>query len=48
MRDKLKTLDDISRFAVDQTAMTRGEILELTVVLILVVELVLVFAGLMR
>ena len=48
VRDKLKTLDDIYRFAVDQTAMTRGEILELTVVLILVVELVLFFAGLMH
>ena len=48
VREKLKTLDDIYRFAVEQTAMTRGELLELTIVLILVLELVLFFAGIMR
>jgi hypothetical protein len=48
VREKLKTLDDIYRFAVEQTAITRGEIMEFTVVLILVVELVLFFVGLMR
>jgi hypothetical protein len=47
VREKLKTLDDIYRFAVEQTAMARGELLELTVVLILVVELVFFFAGIM-
>lgn len=48
VREKLKTLDDIYRFAVEQTAMARGEVLELMIVLILVFELVLFFAGIMR
>ena len=48
VREKLKTLDDIYRFAVEQTAMTRGEILELSIVLILLFELGLFFAGIMR
>ena len=48
VRDKLKTLDDIYRFAVEQTSMTRGEIMELAIVLILVLELVLFFTGVMR
>jgi hypothetical protein len=48
VRDKLKTLDDIYRFAVEQTAMARGELLELMIVLILVFELALFFAGVMR
>jgi len=48
VREKLKTLDVIYRFAVEQTAMARGELLELTIVLILVLELVLFFAGIMR
>jgi len=48
VREKLKTLDDIYRFAVEQTAMARGEFLELMIVLILVLELVLFFAGIMR
>ena len=48
VREKLKTLDDIYRFAVEQTAMGRGEILELTIVLILVLELVLFFMGIMK
>jgi hypothetical protein len=48
VREKLKTLDDIYRFAVEQTAMARGELLELTIVLILVLELVLFFLGIMR
>jgi hypothetical protein len=48
VREKLQTLDDIYRFAVEQTAMTRGEFLEITIVLILVLELVLFFAGIMR
>ena len=48
VREKLKTLDDIYRFAVEQTAMARGELLELAIVLILVLELVLFFAGIMR
>jgi len=45
---KLKTLDDIYRFAVEQSAMSRGQFLELTIVLILVLELVLFFMGIMK
>jgi hypothetical protein len=48
VQDKLKTLDDIYRFAVEQTGMARGEALELMIVLILVFELVLFFMGIMR
>jgi hypothetical protein len=48
VRDKLKTLDDIYRFAVDQTSMDRGEVLEASIVLILVFELVLFFMGIMK
>ena len=48
VRDKLKTLDDIYRFAVEQTAMARGETLEIMIVLILVFELVLFFMGIMK
>ena len=44
---KLKTLDDIYRFAVEQSAMSRGQFLELSIVLILVFELVLFFMGIM-
>lgn len=45
---KLKTLDDIYRFAVEQSSMSRGQFLELTVVLILILELVLIFLGVMK
>ncbi|MGH7554085.1 MAG: hypothetical protein ACREMQ_13780, partial [Longimicrobiales bacterium] len=48
VREKLKTVDDIYRFAVERTAMVRGEFLEIVVVLILLIELVLFFMGLMR
>ncbi len=48
VQDKLKTLDDIYRFAVEQTGMARGETLELMIVLILVFELILFFMGIMR
>lgn len=47
VREKLQTLDDIYRFAVEQTSMARGEFLEFTIVMILVLELVLFFAGIM-
>ncbi len=47
VKDKLKTLDDIYHFAVDQTSMERGENLELAIVLILVFELILFFMGIM-
>ncbi|MFP5379934.1 MAG: hypothetical protein ACLGHP_09340, partial [Vicinamibacteria bacterium] len=48
VRDKLKTLDDIYRFAVDQTGMDRGEVLEAAIVAILVFELILFFMGIME
>jgi hypothetical protein len=47
VEDKLETLDDIYRFAVEQIAIARGQLLELTIILILVFELVLFFAGIM-
>ncbi len=48
VREKLRTLDAIYRFAVEQTAMARGELLEVSIVAILVLELVLFFAGVMK
>ncbi len=48
VQEKLQTLDDIYRFAVEQTGMARGEFLEATIVAILVLELVLFFAGIMK
>ena len=41
VREKLKTLDVIYRFAVEHAAMTRGELLELIVVILILLELVL-------
>jgi hypothetical protein len=41
VRDKLKTVDDIYRFAVEQAAIARGEFLELTVVVLILLEIVL-------
>jgi hypothetical protein len=48
VHEKLRTLADIYRFAVEQTSMARGEFLELVVVIILVLELVLLLAGVMH
>src|SRR5947208_8584037 len=48
VREKLETLDDIYRFAVEQSSMARGQFLELTVVVILVLELVLILVGVMK
>ena len=48
VQEKLKTLDDIARFALDQSAVSRGQFLEFTVVVILVLELALVFLGVMK
>src|SRR5262249_58152530 len=45
---KLKTLDDIYPFAVEQSSMSRGQFLELTIVLILILELLLIFMGVMK
>jgi hypothetical protein len=47
VREKLQTLDDIYRFAVEQTSMARGEFLEFMIVAILILELVLFFTGIM-
>jgi hypothetical protein len=44
---KLQTLDDIYGFAVEQTGMWRGQFLELTIVLILILELALFLLGIM-
>jgi hypothetical protein len=41
VRDKLKTVDDIYRFAVEQTAIARGQFLELMVVVLILLEIVL-------
>jgi hypothetical protein len=48
VQEKLKTLDDIYRFSVEQTGMARGQFLELVVVIILLLELVLFIGGIMR
>jgi hypothetical protein len=48
VEEKLETLDDIYRFAVEQTGMSQANILELVIVFILVLELGLFFAGLMK
>jgi hypothetical protein len=48
VEDKLETLDDIYRFAVEQVSISRGQFLEIAVVLILVIELVLFFLGVMK
>jgi hypothetical protein len=45
VNDKLKTLDDIYRFAVEHMGMARGEFLELTVVLLILLEIVLLVVG---
>jgi hypothetical protein len=48
VQEKLQTLDDIYRFAVEQSSMARGQFLELTVIVILVLELVLILMGVMK
>jgi hypothetical protein len=48
VRDKLRTLDDIYHFAVEQSSIARGEFLELTIIAILVLELVLFILGIMK
>ena len=48
VRDKLRTLDDIYHFAVEQSSIARGEFLELTIIAILVLELILFFLGIMK
>ena len=46
--EKLKTLDDIYRFSVEHLSMVRGEVLEMTIVGILIFELVLILMGIME
>ena len=41
VREKLKTVDDIYRFAVERSSIARGQLLELTIVLLIVLEIVL-------
>lgn len=48
VEEKLAHLDEIYRFSVDQVQIARGHLLELTIVLILVLELVLFFMGIMQ
>jgi hypothetical protein len=48
VEEKLRTLDDIRRFAVDQTGIAQANLLELVIVAILVIELGLFFAGIMK
>jgi hypothetical protein len=44
VEDKLKTLNDIHRFAIEQTGMAQGNLLELVIVLILMIEFGLLFS----
>ena len=46
--EKLRTLGDIRTFAVDETGMAQANILELAILFILVLELGLFFAGIMK
>jgi len=48
VEQKMKTLDDIYRFAVEQTGVTQGNTMEFVIVLILLLELGLLLAGLMK
>lgn len=48
VEDKLRTLDDIRRFAVEQARMAQANVLELAILVILLLELGLFFAGIMR
>jgi hypothetical protein len=48
VQEKLKTLGDVYRFAVEQSSISRGQFLELAIVLILILELALVFTGVMK
>jgi hypothetical protein len=48
VKEKLKTLDEIYRFSVEQTGMSQGNLLELVIVAILILELGLLLAGIMK
>ena len=45
VEDKLKTLNDIHRFAIEQTGMAQANLLELVIVLILAIEFGMLFGG---
>lgn len=47
VEEKLETLDDIYRFTIEQSGISQGNMLELIIVLILVLELGLILAGVM-
>jgi hypothetical protein len=47
VEEKLKTLDDIYRFVVEQVSISRGQFLEIVVVVILILELIPIFRGLL-
>ncbi len=46
--ETLRTLNDTRRFAVEQAGVSQANLLELAIVLILVIELGLFFAGIMK
>jgi len=48
VEEKLGTLDTIYRFAVEQVSISRGQFLEIAIILILVFELILFFLGIMK
>ena len=48
VQEKLKTLDDVYRNAVELSTISRGQFMELAIVLILVLELILFFMGVMK
>jgi uncharacterized Rmd1/YagE family protein len=41
VREKLETVDDIYRFAIERTSMARGEFLEVVIVLLILFEIIL-------
>ena len=48
VEDKLRTIDEIRRFAVEQAGINQANVLELAILLILLLELGLFFAGIME
>ena len=48
VEDKLETMNDIYRFTVEQSSMTRANFMELVIVLVLVIEFGFFIADLIR
>ena len=48
VQEKLQTMSDIYRFAVEQASVARAELLEVTIVLLILLEVVLFVGGVMR